>query len=92
MKRFQQRTLEHVSRQIWCKEAKPCPGWWDHLNCWPHAVVGEVVSQPCPSFLHATGRVFRNCTESGWTDLYPPHEIACDYGFNESLPLEVSLL
>ncbi|XP_034042900.1 secretin receptor [Thalassophryne amazonica] len=66
-----------------------CGGWWDLLNCWPHAAVGEVVSQPCPRFLHTTGRVFRNCTEHGWTDSYPPHEIACNYGFNESLPLEI---
>ncbi|XP_042282956.1 secretin receptor isoform X3 [Thunnus maccoyii] len=66
-----------------------CSGWWDHPNCWPHAEVGEVVSQPCPRFLHATGRVFRNCTEQGWTELYPPHEIACEYGLNGSLPLEV---
>ncbi|XP_029936717.1 secretin receptor [Myripristis murdjan] len=65
-----------------------CRGLWDHLNCWPHALVGEVVSQPCPRFLHTTGRVFRNCTEHGWTEPYPPHEIACEYGFNESLPLE----
>uniref|UniRef100_A0A3P9CS48 Secretin receptor n=1 Tax=Maylandia zebra TaxID=106582 RepID=A0A3P9CS48_9CICH len=64
-------------------------GWWDHVNCWPHAAVGDVVSQPCPGFLHTTGQVFRNCTELGWTDPYPPHDIACEYGFNESLPLEV---
>ncbi|XP_035532688.1 secretin receptor-like [Morone saxatilis] len=66
-----------------------CRGWWDHLNCWPHAAVGEVVSQPCPWFLHATGQVYRNCTEQGWTEPYPPHDIACEYGFNESLPLQV---
>lgn len=32
-----------------------CRGWWDHVNCWPHAAVGDVVSQPCPGFLHTTG-------------------------------------
>ncbi|XP_040912297.1 secretin receptor [Toxotes jaculatrix] len=66
-----------------------CRGWWDQLNCWPHAAVGEIVSQPCPRFLHTTGRVFRNCTELGWTEPYPPHDIACEYSFNESLLLEV---
>ncbi|CAN9498028.1 unnamed protein product [Ophioblennius macclurei] len=66
-----------------------CVGWWDLIHCWPHAAVGDVVSQPCPSFLHSSGRVFRNCTEHGWTDPYPPHDIACEYGFNESLPQEV---
>uniref|UniRef100_A0A4W5R8S6 Secretin receptor n=1 Tax=Hucho hucho TaxID=62062 RepID=A0A4W5R8S6_9TELE len=55
-----------------------CRGLWDHLNCWPHADVGETVSQPCPRFLRTTGRVYRNCTEHGWTELFPPHEIACD--------------
>ncbi|KAM9346893.1 secretin receptor [Symphorus nematophorus] len=66
-----------------------CRGWWDELNCWPHVAVGEVVSQPCPRFLQTTGQVFRNCTEHGWSEPYPPHDIACVYGFNESLPLEV---
>ncbi|XP_039890108.1 secretin receptor-like [Simochromis diagramma] len=70
-------------------QQQECRGWWDHVNCWPHAAVGDVVSQPCPGFLHTTGQVFRNCTELGWTDPYPPHDIACEYGFNESLPLEV---
>uniref|UniRef100_A0A4W5R9U4 Secretin receptor n=1 Tax=Hucho hucho TaxID=62062 RepID=A0A4W5R9U4_9TELE len=32
-----------------------CRGLWDHLNCWPHADVGETVSQPCPRFLRTTG-------------------------------------
>ncbi|XP_029567663.1 secretin receptor isoform X1 [Salmo trutta] len=58
-----------------------CRGFWDHLNCWPHADVGETVSQPCPRFLHNTGRVYRNCTEHGWTEPFPPHEIACEYAF-----------
>ncbi|KAM6978657.1 secretin receptor [Tautogolabrus adspersus] len=66
-----------------------CRGWWDHLNCWPHAAVGDVVSQPCPRFLHTTGRVFRNCTDLGWSESFPPHDEACEYGFNHSSPAEV---
>lgn len=27
-----------------------CNGMWDHLNCWPPASLGEMVSQPCPEF------------------------------------------
>uniref|UniRef100_A0A6Q2XQK1 Secretin receptor n=1 Tax=Esox lucius TaxID=8010 RepID=A0A6Q2XQK1_ESOLU len=61
-----------------------CRGYWDHLNCWPHAAVGETMSQPCPRFLHTTGRVYRNCTEHGWTEPFPSHEIACEYAFNET--------
>ncbi|KAJ8252788.1 hypothetical protein GJAV_G00205590 [Gymnothorax javanicus] len=62
-----------------------CSGMWDHLNCWPPALVGEMVSQPCPKFLRTKGRVFRNCTAKGWTEAFPPHEIACEYAFNETL-------
>lgn len=32
-----------------------------------------------------TGKVHRNCTPSGWTDLLVPHEDACSYTFNETL-------
>ncbi|XP_042175700.1 secretin receptor isoform X3 [Oncorhynchus tshawytscha] len=68
-----------------------CRGLWDHLNCWPHADVGETVSQPCPRFLRTTGRVYRNCTEHGWTEPFPPHEIACEYAFETlTFPFEVS--
>uniref|UniRef100_A0A672ZYQ7 Secretin receptor-like n=1 Tax=Sphaeramia orbicularis TaxID=375764 RepID=A0A672ZYQ7_9TELE len=35
------------------------------------------------------GRVFRNCTDQGWTDIYPPHDEACEYGLNISLPVDV---
>uniref|UniRef100_UPI003AAF6964 secretin receptor-like n=1 Tax=Centroberyx gerrardi TaxID=166262 RepID=UPI003AAF6964 len=80
--------LLKINRSSSSSGKQECWGLWDHLNCWPHAVAGEVVSQPCPRFLHTTGRVFRNCTEGGWTEPYPPHEIACEYGFNESVPLE----
>ncbi|XP_023682426.1 secretin receptor [Paramormyrops kingsleyae] len=61
-----------------------CKGMWDHLNCWPYANIGETISQPCPTFLHTNGEVFRNCTTQGWTEPYPPHEIACEYAFNDN--------
>uniref|UniRef100_A0A3Q4HBF7 Secretin receptor n=1 Tax=Neolamprologus brichardi TaxID=32507 RepID=A0A3Q4HBF7_NEOBR len=64
-----------------------CKGMWDDLNCWPPAFLGETVSQPCPDviLLLFTGKVHRNCTNNGWTDLLIPHEDACGYSFNESL-------
>ncbi|XP_056435264.1 secretin receptor [Gadus chalcogrammus] len=68
-----------------------CRGLWDDVSCWPHAVEGEVVSVPCPTFLQTTGRVYKNCTESGWSESYPPHEIACDYGFNGSFSIETAV-
>uniref|UniRef100_A0A3Q2XSW7 Secretin receptor-like n=1 Tax=Hippocampus comes TaxID=109280 RepID=A0A3Q2XSW7_HIPCM len=62
-----------------------CHGMWDDLNCWPPASLGETVSQPCPQVFNAEGKVYRNCTSSGWTDLLIPHEDACGYIFNETL-------
>ncbi|KAM7365377.1 hypothetical protein PAMP_016310 [Pampus punctatissimus] len=58
---------------------------WDDLNCWPSASLGETVSQPCPEFYNAEGKVYRNCTANGWTDPLVPHEDACGYTFNETL-------
>uniref|UniRef100_A0A665U441 Secretin receptor n=1 Tax=Echeneis naucrates TaxID=173247 RepID=A0A665U441_ECHNA len=54
-----------------------CKGMWDDLNCWPHASLGETVSQPCPEFFNSEGAVHRNCTASGWTDLLIPYEDHC---------------
>ncbi|XP_056144853.1 secretin receptor [Lampris incognitus] len=85
-------TIDFASQDLFIEffvSQTECTGLWDHLNCWPPAVVGEVVSQPCPMFLHSSGRVFRNCTKHGWTEPYPSHEIACEYGVNESLPIEI---
>ncbi|KAM9836021.1 secretin receptor [Aulostomus maculatus] len=62
-----------------------CKGMWDELNCWPPASLGETVSQPCPEVFNAEGKVYRNCTASGWTDPLVPHEDACGYTFNETL-------
>uniref|UniRef100_A0A672YC48 Secretin receptor-like n=1 Tax=Sphaeramia orbicularis TaxID=375764 RepID=A0A672YC48_9TELE len=66
-------------------KATNCTGWWDDLNCWPPAFPGETISQPCPDFFNSDGRVHRNCTTDGWTDLLVPHEDACGYTFNETL-------
>ncbi|XP_036423816.1 secretin receptor [Colossoma macropomum] len=62
-----------------------CSVLWDHLNCWPHAQVGETVSQPCPTFLRVKGDVMRNCTEAGWSEPFPPYELACGYTLNNTL-------
>ncbi|XP_072320500.1 secretin receptor isoform X1 [Eucyclogobius newberryi] len=66
--------------------ATNCSALWDHLNCWPPAPPGQTVSQPCPDFFHSDGKVHRNCTAQGWTDLLVPHEEACGYNFNKTLP------
>ncbi|MEQ2220563.1 hypothetical protein ILYODFUR_006695 [Ilyodon furcidens] len=62
-----------------------CKGMWDDLHCWPPASLEETISQPCPDFFNSEGKVHRNCTTDGWTDLLIPYEDACGYTFNESL-------
>ncbi|CAL8290247.1 unnamed protein product [Lota lota] len=62
-----------------------CMGMWDNLNCWPSALVGDIVSTPCPEFFNSKGEVRRNCTAGGWSDLLVPYEHACGYAFNDTL-------
>ncbi|XP_026866051.2 secretin receptor [Electrophorus electricus] len=62
-----------------------CNALWDHLNCWPHAQVGETISKPCPPFLRTKGGVGRKCTENGWSEPSPPYELACGYNLNDTL-------
>ncbi|KAK2856879.1 hypothetical protein Q5P01_005614 [Channa striata] len=62
-----------------------CEGMWDNMNCWPPASLGETVSQPCSEFFKSDGRVHRNCTASGWSDLLVPLDDACGIPFNETL-------
>ncbi|KAM6945789.1 LOW QUALITY PROTEIN: secretin receptor [Aplochiton taeniatus] len=74
-----------------------CIVMWDHLNCWPPAFAGETISQPCPEFLKSddfggSGKVYRNCTVTGWTDPFLPHDEACNYIFNDTLHFLVESL
>ncbi|XP_058483754.1 vasoactive intestinal polypeptide receptor 2-like isoform X1 [Solea solea] len=58
-----------------------CHGEWDRVTCWQNAAVGEVMTIPCPSPLlqvfGKNGNLSRNCTESGWSDVYPVITVAC---------------
>ncbi|KAF1373266.1 hypothetical protein PFLUV_G00258640 [Perca fluviatilis] len=58
-----------------------CHGEWDNLSCWQSATVGSVITRPCPlSLLHLFGKngnLSRNCTETGWSDVYPAITVAC---------------
>ncbi|XP_060784801.1 secretin receptor [Neoarius graeffei] len=54
-----------------------CGALWDDVKCWPRAEVGDVISQQCPTFLRVKGNVRRNCTETGWSDPFPPYMLAC---------------
>ncbi|XP_078136847.1 vasoactive intestinal polypeptide receptor 2-like isoform X2 [Sander vitreus] len=58
-----------------------CHGEWDNFSCWQSAAVGNVLTLPCPSpILHLFGKngnLSRNCTETGWSVVYPVITIAC---------------
>ncbi|XP_023805816.1 vasoactive intestinal polypeptide receptor 2 [Oryzias latipes] len=61
--------------------AAGCPGEWNNVSCWPNAAVGEVLTLPCPSpfllFFEKKGNLSRNCTEKGWSSVYPDIRSAC---------------
>ncbi|XP_038828715.1 vasoactive intestinal polypeptide receptor 2-like isoform X1 [Salvelinus namaycush] len=62
-------------------EPAGCGGLWDNISCWAPAAVGEVVTLSCPPALtHLFGRqgnISRNCTEAGWSDVYPSLSTVC---------------
>ncbi|XP_038594142.1 vasoactive intestinal polypeptide receptor 2-like [Micropterus salmoides] len=70
-----------------------CRGEWESVSCWQSAAVNETVTLPCPSsLLHLFGKngvLSRNCTENGWSDVYPAITIAC-WSNNTDEPSEVS--
>uniref|UniRef100_A0A4W5Q4D9 Secretin receptor n=1 Tax=Hucho hucho TaxID=62062 RepID=A0A4W5Q4D9_9TELE len=83
--REEERCLHELRLHNVSKTPQPdCKGMWDHLNCWSPAFVGETASHNCPNFFRSEGKVYRNCTDTGWTDPFPPYEHAC---FNETLHL-----
>uniref|UniRef100_A0A8C9QYY6 Growth hormone releasing hormone receptor b n=1 Tax=Scleropages formosus TaxID=113540 RepID=A0A8C9QYY6_SCLFO len=71
-----------------------CRTEWDELHCWFRAEVGQVVNASCSEisqlFTSNQGYVFRNCTKSGWTDLYPSYEDACEFQEYEVTESETS--
>ncbi|XP_056271255.1 pituitary adenylate cyclase-activating polypeptide type I receptor-like isoform X1 [Pseudoliparis swirei] len=68
-----------------------CPTAWDDIRCWYRAEVGRVVSVSCANvsqlFANNQGYIYRNCTEDGWSDLYPSYEEACEFtDYDETEP------
>uniref|UniRef100_A0A3P9QHI8 Vasoactive intestinal peptide receptor 2 n=1 Tax=Poecilia reticulata TaxID=8081 RepID=A0A3P9QHI8_POERE len=58
-----------------------CEGEWNNVSCWRSAAVGEVLTLPCPSpfllLFGKNGNLSRNCTEDGWSLVYPDIGFAC---------------
>ncbi|XP_043922000.1 vasoactive intestinal polypeptide receptor 1 [Protopterus annectens] len=66
-----------------------CSRMWDNVSCWEPADVGTIVVKPCPIFITilsgTDGNVSRNCTDKGWSDMYPPSYLfACEYHLNST--------
>ncbi|XP_062235742.1 vasoactive intestinal polypeptide receptor 2-like [Platichthys flesus] len=70
-----------------------CHGQWYKVACWQSAALGEVRTLPCPSALiHVfgkSGNLSRNCTERGWSDVYPLIFLACGSTSDEDDPSEL---
>ncbi|KAM4697945.1 secretin receptor [Rhinophrynus dorsalis] len=91
------RQEERCTKQLEAEEhnvsVTGCAGMWANLSCWPSAPVGLTVSTHCPEILQIItgnqGLVYRNCTESGWSDPFPPVALACGYDVNNTGPEDV---
>ncbi|KAM9712803.1 vasoactive intestinal polypeptide receptor 2-like isoform 1-T1 [Menidia menidia] len=61
--------------------ATGCQGEWNNVSCWHSAAVGEVLTLPCPTpfllFFGKNGNLSRNCTEKGWSSVYPDIRVVC---------------
>ncbi|XP_023182103.1 vasoactive intestinal polypeptide receptor 2-like [Xiphophorus maculatus] len=67
--------------------AEGCEGEWNNVSCWRSAAVGEVLTLPCPSpfllLFGKNGNLNRNCTENGWSSVYPDIGSACSSNISD---------
>ncbi|XP_037105338.1 pituitary adenylate cyclase-activating polypeptide type I receptor-like isoform X1 [Syngnathus acus] len=72
-----------------------CPTVWDEIRCWYAAEVGQVVGVSCANvsllFLNQ-GHIYRNCTESGWSELYPSYMDVCRFADDNPAESETTYL
>uniref|UniRef100_A0A3B3DGW4 Vasoactive intestinal peptide receptor 2 n=1 Tax=Oryzias melastigma TaxID=30732 RepID=A0A3B3DGW4_ORYME len=65
-----------------------CKGTWDSIACWEHTGLGETVTIPCPRALKTifgrSGNISRNCTASGWSDVFPNISSVCESDTSQS--------
>ncbi|XP_016895420.1 pituitary adenylate cyclase-activating polypeptide type I receptor isoform X1 [Cynoglossus semilaevis] len=97
--------VQHMKAQEECNQiikqekrnvsaATGCRTVWDDIRCWYRADVGQVVSVSCANvsqlFANNKGHVFRNCTEDGWSEVYPYYENACVFAEYEETETETT--
>ncbi|KAL1006569.1 hypothetical protein UPYG_G00073930 [Umbra pygmaea] len=79
MQRAEHECREQLEKQH--LEPTGCAGLWDNFTCWAPAAEGDVVTNPCPpAIIHLFGRhgqFSRNCTKTGWSDIYPNISNVC---------------
>ncbi|XP_028288283.1 vasoactive intestinal polypeptide receptor 2-like [Parambassis ranga] len=72
---------QHEQQELQELATTGCHGEWDNVSCWRSAAVGEVLTLPCPSpfllLFGKNGNLSRNCTEEGWSTVYPGIIVAC---------------
>nr|XP_057929000.1 growth hormone releasing hormone receptor a isoform X2 [Doryrhamphus excisus] len=77
-------------------ENSGCKTEWDEIGCWLRADVGQVVNVSCSDvfqhFSSSQGFVYRNCTDDGWSDIYPPYEDVCAFSDDSEPESETSYL
>ncbi|XP_034089743.1 vasoactive intestinal polypeptide receptor 1-like [Gymnodraco acuticeps] len=73
-----------------------CNTEWDEIGCWLRADVGQVVNVSCSAvfqhFSSSQAFVFRNCTEDGWSEMYPPYNDACAFSDDSEPETETTYL
>nr|XP_033787472.1 vasoactive intestinal polypeptide receptor 2 isoform X2 [Geotrypetes seraphini] len=60
-----------------------CNGTWDNVTCWRPAKTGETVTVSCPKIMtnayRKTGTISKNCTNSGWSNIFPDIHRTCGH-------------
>uniref|UniRef100_UPI00398F8DA5 secretin receptor n=1 Tax=Pristiophorus japonicus TaxID=55135 RepID=UPI00398F8DA5 len=87
LRKEKERCFEKLESEVQKFEAG-CVGMWDNLTCWPSSSLGKTVNVSCPEvlsvFTHEEGFVYRNCTNEGWSEVFPGYGTACGYDVNDT--------
>uniref|UniRef100_A0A3Q2QBF6 ADCYAP receptor type I n=1 Tax=Fundulus heteroclitus TaxID=8078 RepID=A0A3Q2QBF6_FUNHE len=86
IKREQEKCMEMMALEDSDSEFD-CLWFWDNLTCWQPAKVGDMIQVNCPELFsqymseedYTLRKVSRNCTEFGWSEIFPHYIDACMY-------------